>query len=68
MSDHCTKCGERPEVIGRIVNGKCSGCWEDEQREAEAEWLASQNQTMTDEEHREYLRGHKQQIERNDVE
>ena len=68
MTTHCAKCGERSEVMGQLVNGKCFLCRDDEEREAEAEWLASQNQTMTDAEHREYLRGHKQQIERNDVE
>ena len=70
MTDHCAKCGERSEVMGQLVNGKCFLCRDDEEREAaneEAAWVASQNEPMTDEEHREYWREHKQQIERNDV-
>ena len=62
----CKTCGERPEVMGALVNGKCFLCRDDEAREDEAKWLASQNQTMTNDEHAEYWKNHKEQIARND--
>ena len=58
----CKTCDERPEVMGALVNGKCFLCRDDEAREDEAKWLASQNQTMTRDEHREMLEGRKRTI------
>jgi len=58
----CKSCGERPEYVGALVNGECIICRDDRLSKEDAEWLASQNQAMTHDEHREMMEGRKRTI------